>query len=90
MQQVTRTANKLLINRPPYMTRQHFIMLADELAHDKVYYGSPISYHEKLERMITYCQASNPKFNIDSFKTRVSETYTRLINELGKKIGSTL
>ena len=90
MQQVTRTASKLLINRPPYMTRRHFIMLAEELAHDKVYYNSPISYHEKLDRMIAYCQASNKDFNLTSFKTRISETYTRLINELGKKIGGTL
>ena len=87
MQQVTRTASKLLINRPPYMTRRHFIMLAEELAHDKVYYNSPISYHEKLDRMIAYCQASNKDFNLKSFKAKIDEAYTSLITELEKKVG---
>ena len=90
MQQVTRTANKLLIERPPYMTRKHFIMLAEELAHDRVYYNSPISYHEKLDRMIAYCQASNPKFNLKSFKAKLDKTYISLITELGKKVGGSI
>ena len=90
MQQVTRTANKLLIERPPYMTRKHFIMLAEELAHDRVYYNSPISYHEKLDRMIAYCQASNPKFNLKSFKAKLDKTYISLITKLGKKVGGSI
>lgn len=90
MQQVTRTINKLLLERPPYMTRQHFVLLAEELAHDKVYYNSPISYHEKLDRLITYCQASNPKFNIKSFKARIDKTYSNLIKELGKRVGGSI
>jgi len=90
MQQVTRTANKLLIERPPYMTRKHFIMLAEELAHDRVYYNSPISYHEKLDRMIAYCQASNKDFNLKSFKAKLDKTYTSLITKLGKKVGGSI
>ena len=41
--------NDLLIKKVgsggvPYMTKKHFIVLADELAHDKFYYDSIIAY----------------------------------------------
>ena len=90
MEQVTRLNNKPLIDRPPYMTRRHFIMLADELAHDKVYYKSPLSYHEKLNRMVAYCQASNANFNLASFKTRINKSYDKLIKSLEKSAGGTI
>jgi len=90
MEQVTRLSNKLLIDRPPYMTRKHFVMLADELAHDKVYYKSPLSYHEKLNRMVAYCQASNANFNLASFKTRINKSYDKLIKSLEKSAGGTI
>jgi len=90
MEQVTRLANKLLIDRPPYMTRRHFIMLADELAHDKVYYKSPLSYHEKLNRMVAYCQASNADFNLATFRARINKTYDRLVKSLEKSAGGTI
>ena len=90
MEQVTRLNNKPLIDRPPYMTRRHFIMLADELAHDKVYYKSPLSYHEKLIRLVTYCQASNSKFNIKSFRARINKSYNKLVKSLEKSAGGTI
>jgi len=90
MEQVTRLSNKPLIDRPPYMTRRHFIMLADELAHDKVYYKSPLSYHEKLNRMVAYCQASNADFNLATFRARINKTYDRLVKSLEKSAGGTI
>ena len=83
------TCNFQIVNRPPYMTRRHFVMLAEELAHDKLYYTNPLSYHEKLNRMITYCQASNEKFNIKSFKAKIDSTYKGLVKNLEKNVGST-
>ena len=49
------------------MTQKHFIVLADELAQDKFFYDSLIAYHEKLDRMIKYCQDSNERFNFKKF-----------------------
>ena len=82
--------NFQIVDRTPYMTRRHFVMLAEELAHDKLYYTNPLSYHEKLSRMIAYCQASNIKFNIKSFKTRIDSTYKGLIKNLEKSVGGTI
>ena len=56
-------------NTTPYMTQKHFEVLADELAHDKFYYDSLIAYHEKLDRMIKYCQDG-------TWKTDLSEVFT--------------
>jgi hypothetical protein len=64
--------------KTPYMTQRHFEVLADELAHDKFYYDSLIAYHEKLDRMIKYCQESNPKFNVKIFTARIDKTYNAL------------
>jgi hypothetical protein len=64
--------------KTPYMTQKHFEVLADELANDKFYYDSLIAYHEKLDRMIRYCQDSNPRFNLDVFKARIDKIYTAL------------
>ena len=36
---------------PVKLTRQHFVLLADELAEDKLNYN-PLAYHEKLKRML--------------------------------------
>ena len=63
------------ITNIPYMTRRHFTVLADELGADKFWYKSEIAYHEKLERMIKYCQLSNPRFNLDTFKDRIDKTF---------------
>jgi len=68
----------------PYMTQKHFIVLADELAQDKFFYDSLIAYHEKLDRMIKYCQDSNPRFNLESFTARIDLTY----NAFDKKMRS--
>ena len=64
--------------KTPYMTQRHFEVLADELAHDKFYYDSLIAYHEKLDRMIKYCQDSNPRFNLDTFNARIDKTYNNI------------
>ena len=62
----------------PYTTKKHFEVLADELAHDKFYYDSLIAYHEKLDRMIKYCQSSNDKFDVKKFTARIDLTYNAL------------
>ena len=54
-------------NNIPYMTRKHFVMLAEELAQDKIYYKSIISYNEKLNRLCSYCANANPKFDKTRF-----------------------
>ena len=64
--------------KTPYMTQKHFEVLADELAQDKFYYDSLIAYHEKLDRMIKYCQDSNPRFNLELFTARIDKIYTAL------------
>ena len=84
------TINFQMVEPPPKLTRQHFVMLADELAQDKVYYKSPLSYHEKLIRLVTYCQASNSRFNIKSFKTRIDKSYNKLVKSLEKSAGGTI
>ena len=84
------TINFQMVEPPPKLTRQHFTMLADELAHDKVYYKSPLSYHEKLNRMVAYCQASNASFNLASFKTRINKSYDKLVKSLEKSAGGTI
>ena len=72
----------------PYMTKKHFEVLADELAQDKFFYESSIAYHEKLDRMIKYCQASNDAFNIDFFTTRIDRNYKSIVEGMKrKKIG---
>jgi len=68
----------------PYMTQKHFIVLADELAQDKFFYDSLIAYHEKLDRMIKYCQDANPRFNLELFTARIDLTY----NAFDKKMRS--
>ena len=70
--------------KTPYMTQKHFEVLADELAHDKFYYDSLIAYHEKLDRMIKYCQDSNPRFNLDVFKARIDEKYKSIETTMQK------
>ena len=84
------TTNFQMVEPPPKLTRQHFTMLADELAQDKVYYKSPLSYHEKLNRMVAYCQASNVNFNLATFRARINKTYDRLVKSLEKSAGGTI
>ena len=84
------TTNFQMVEPPPKLTRQHFTMLADELAQDKVYYKSPLSYHEKLIRLVTYCQASNSRFNIKSFKARINKSYNKLVKRIEKSAGGTI
>lgn len=62
-------------NTTPYMTQKHFEVLADELAQDKFFYDSLIAYHEKLDRMIKYCQDSNERFDVKKFTARIDKTY---------------
>jgi len=70
----------------PYMTKKHFEVLADELAQDKFYYDSSIAYHEKLERMIKYCQASNDAFKVDDFTARIDRNYKSLEQGMRNKL----
>ena len=74
----------------PYMTRRHFIVLADELGADKFYYNSKIAYHEKLERLISYCQQSNTRFNLDTFKTRIDLAFNKTNAEASRTVGGTI
>ncbi len=69
----------------PYMTKKHFVVLAEELAGDKLFYTSAIQYHEKLERMIKYCEASNDRFNLKNFTAHIDKTYKNLCNDLNVK-----
>ena len=59
------------------LTRQHFVLLADELAEDKLNYN-PLAYHEKLKRMLNFCKEINPRFKNKTFLTRISKTYEKL------------
>ena len=74
----------------PYMTRRHFIVLADELGADKFYYSSKIAYHEKLERLISYCQQSNARFNLDTFKARIDKSFNETQIQALKTAGGTI
>jgi len=69
----------------PYMTKKHFVVLAEELAGDKLFYTSAIQYHEKLERMIKYCEASNDRFDLKTFTAHIDKTYKNLCNDLNVK-----
>ena len=70
------------------LSRQHFVLLADELAEDKLYYN-PLSYHEKLKRMLSFCKEINPKFKNKTFLTRITKTHEKLKNE-PFRIGGTI
>ena len=70
------------------LTRQHFVLLADELAEDKLNYN-PLAYHEKLKRMLDFCKVVNPKFKPKTFLTRITRTYEKLKSE-PFKIGGTI
>ena len=76
-------------NKISYMTRRHFIILADELGTDKFYYKSEIAYHEKLERLINYCQKSNARFNLDTFKARIDKSFNETKAQAFITIGGT-
>ena len=52
------------------LTKKHFEVLADELAEDKIFYNR-LSYREKLNRMVKYCQSINPRFRLKSFLSRI-------------------
>ena len=62
------------------LTRQHFVLLADELAEDKLNYN-PLAYHEKLKRMLNFCKEVNPRFKNKTFLTRISKTDEKLKKE---------
>ena len=68
------------------MTQKHFTVLADELAQDKFFYDSSIAYHEKLDRMIKYCQASNDAFKVDDFTARIDKNYKSLEQGMRNKL----
>ena len=70
--------------------KKHFILLAEELAEDKIYYKSPLSYNEKLDRMTAYCAKSNPRFDKTRFIAFIDKTYKNLVKELDKKIGGSI
>jgi len=71
--------------KTPYMTKKHFIVLAEELAGDKLFYTSAIKFHEKLERMIRYCEASNDRFDLKVFTAHIDKTYKNLCEDLKVK-----
>jgi len=71
--------------KTPYMTKKHFIVLAEELAGDKLFYTSAIKFHEKLERMIRYCEASNDRFDLKVFTAHIDKTYKNLCADLKVK-----
>ena len=73
----------------PYMTKKHFIILADELAHDKFYYDSMIAYHEKYARLTEYCAKANESFNLEWFNKRLNTTYENLQRKMTKLISYT-
>jgi len=56
------------------LTKKHFEVLADELAEDKIFYNR-LSYREKLNRMVKYCQSINPRFRLKTFLSRINFTY---------------
>jgi len=68
--------------KTPYMTKKHFVVLAEELAGDKLFYTSAIKFHEKLERMIRYCEASNDRFDLKVFTAHIDKTYKNLCADL--------
>ena len=70
----------------PYITKRHFVVLAEELAGDKFYYNSAIKYHEKLERMIKYCEASNEGFYVEVFTAHINKTYEALKIKLKEEV----
>jgi len=72
------------------LSRKDFILLAEELAQSKLYYKSPISYNEQLERLTAYCIKSNPRFDKTRFIAFINKTYKNLVKELEKKIGGTI
>ena len=72
------------------LSRKDFILLAEELAQSKLYYKSPISYNEQLERLTAYCIKSNPKFDKTRFIAFINKTYKNLVKELDKKIGGSI
>ena len=72
------------------LSKKDFILLAEELAQSKLYYKSPISYNEQLERLTAYCIKSNPRFDKTRFIAFIDKTYKNLVKELNKKIGGTI
>ena len=72
------------------LSRKDFILLAEELAQSKLYYKSPISYNEQLERLTAYCIKSNPRFDKTRFIAFINKTYKNLVKELEKKAGGTI
>ena len=72
------------------LSKKDFILLAEELAQSKLYYKSPISYNEQLERLTAYCIKSNPRFDKTRFIAFIDKTYKNLVKELDKKIGGSI
>ena len=72
------------------LTRKHFIVLADELASDKLFYKSEIEFDEKYNRMTAYCKSINKKFNADRFKSYMLKQYEIKKSELNARIGGSI
>lgn len=72
-------------NKIPYLTKKHLIVLADELAEDKIFYNSMIAWHEKYKRLTDYCNSANERFDIKIFNKRIKSTYEIRCNKLGVK-----
>ena len=53
-------------NKIPYLTKKHLIVLADELAEDKIFYNSMIAWHEKYKRLKHLTSVLNQLMNIDA------------------------
>jgi hypothetical protein len=72
-------------NKIPYLTKKHLIVLADELAEDKIFYNSMIAWHEKYKRLTDYCNSANDRFDIKTFNKRIKSTYEHRCNKLDVK-----
>ena len=72
------------------LTRKHFIVLADELASDKLFYKSEIEFEEKYDRMVKYCKSINSNFNSDRFRLHMLSQYEIKKDELKARAGGTI
>ena len=70
-------------------SRKHFIVLAEELGEDKLYYRSDILFEEKYDRMVKYCRSINPRFCPDKFRICMLKHYNKKLAALSSRIGGT-
>jgi len=63
------------------LSKKDFIMLADEMANDKLFFNK-IMFHEKLDRMSAYLLKQNPRFKIGIFMDRINKTYKNTLDKM--------